>query len=354
MWTETVKFQPKLDPKSAQDMENNLNKRFGKVGTKFGGLLKKVLTGSFVAAGLAIANRLLNPIEAAETKMKALIDSSQDATDLADKFNTTPGQIKKLQDVGSSLGIKPEAMNEMLSKYASAIEATKKDIQQNGAPTTEQSAALKNFAQDKDMAESFFKFMRGLRQVGAQGPLTPQEQAQRNLMPKGTTNRDVQHEIEKSIFGDTIPSRLVNKDLGQRVQQIYGPSAQQISDSVDKFNRLGDVLGLSRARDQSKDFVHAANVTSPDIVELMAKREAREQEQLTNKIEAYKNMKEAVEGIDEIKNMLDKLITIVSQLLGAPLTTLSRWFGSGGKSTGAKVDALESGKAPAGARKGDF
>lgn len=352
MWTETVKFQPKLDPKGAQDMENNLNKRFNKVGTKFGGLLKKVLTGSFIAAGLAIANRLLNPIEAAETKMKALIDSSQDATDLADKFNTSPGQIKKLQDVGMSLGIKPEAMNEMLSKFASAIDATRKDILQNGAATTEQSVALKNFANDKDIAESFFKFMRGLRSLGAEGPLTREQQAQRNLMPKGTTNRDVQHEIEKSVFGDQIPARLVNRDLGERVQQIYGPSAEQISKSVDKLTRLGDVYGLEQARQQSTDFVHAANVMSPDIVQLMAQREAREQSQLTDRIEAYKNMKEAVQGIDEIKVTLDKILLGITQLIGSPLTTIAKWMGSGGKTTGATAGNAQ-GKVPAGANRGD-
>lgn len=354
MWTETVKFQPKLDPKSANDMENNLNKRFGKVGTKFGGLLKKVMTGSFIAAGLAIADRLLNPIEAAETKMKALIASSQDATDLADKFNTTPGQIKKLQDVGTSLGIKPEAMNEMLTKYASAIEATRKDILQNGAATTEQSTALKNFAGDKDMAESFFKFMRGLRAVGNAGPLTKEAQLQRNSMGPGTTQKDVQHEIEKSIFGDTIPARIVNTDLGQRVQQIYGPSADQISGAVDKLNRLGNVYGLAQAQAQSKDFVHASNVISPDIVQLMAAREAREQSQLTDRIEAYKNMKEAVEGIDQIKLVLDKILLGITQLIGSPLTTIARWMGSGGKSTGTALKAAESGSSPSGARKGDF
>ena len=353
MWTEIVKFQPKLDPKSAADLENNLNKRFGRVGNKFGKLLKKVLTGSFIAAGLGIADRLLNPIEAAETKMKALIDSSRDATDLADKFNTTPGQIKKLQDVGTSLGIKPEAMNEMLSKYASAIDATRKDILQNGAATTEQSLALKNFAGDKDLAESFFKFMRGLRQVAAPGPLTKDEQAQRNLMAPGTTGKDVQHEIEKSIFGDEIPSRLVNTDLGSRVQQIYGPSAGQISDSVDKFNRLGNQVGLTQARAESKDFVHAANVISPDIVQLMAQREAREQTTLTDRIEAYKNMKAAVEGIDNIKNGLDKLLLSVSELVGS-IANIKWWLGSGGKSTGAGTPNPSGGSTPAGAKRGDF
>ncbi len=65
-------------------------------------------------------------------------------------------------------------------------------------------------------------------------------------------------------------------------------------------------------------------------------------------------MKEAVEGIDQIKILLDKLILLVSQLIGSPLVTIQKWLGSGGKSTGSGLDALQSGSTPSGAKKGDF
>lgn len=364
MWTEVVKFQPQIDGAAATGLENNLNKRFAKVGNKFGTGLKRVLrTSSNVAAGggllgsvgtglasesLAIggiatavavglaaigvaAAAILKTTEAAETKMKSLIESTQSTVDMADKFNTTTGQLKKLQDVGASLGFKPDAMADILGKFATALEATHKDILEHGAPTTEQSNVLKNFSGDKDVAESLFRFLRGLRLSAGDGPLTSDQQDMRNRLGKGATAKDVQRLQEEAVFGAAVPGRLVNADLDKQFGLLGGPNAARITQASDKIDKLGNLKGTLETQSGEKDFVRAASVMSPDIVTIMAQREAREASHETDQVAAYEDLKTAVKTLDTIKTVLQSGEISALSGIGNTIEAIQRWFSSGGK-----------------------
>lgn len=374
MWTEVVKFQPKIDPAAAAGMENNLNKRFNRVSNKlsknitgrfggrlgadvgeaFGGGFATALLGSFAAAAVILGKHMIDAVGTAETKMKGLIAEAQTTTELADKLNTSTGELERFRALGSSVGVKPSDTDALLVKFQSAILDAKKDLFENhGNPTSQQSNILKNFVDRKDIPQAFLDFMRGLRAQGADGPLSPSDQAARNLFPKGTTSKDIQQASERLIFGDVLPSKLVNTDLDAQLGKVGGPSAATLTNATNKVARIGGQVDLSNATFGLNDFAAGSNKMNSMSAMLMTAREQQTAREATNKLDVYTNISDITKGVMGIKETFDKVLDNVTSDIGSPLKTLQRWFTSGGKSTGATVEN-SSGNAPAGARKGDF
>ncbi len=73
MFSEILRIKPVLDSGAAKQMEQSLSARFSSIAKRFGGGLKSVIKGSLLGISIGLLNRLLNPLEALEEKIKNLL-----------------------------------------------------------------------------------------------------------------------------------------------------------------------------------------------------------------------------------------------------------------------------------------
>src|SRR4051812_11842809 len=103
-------------------METSLSGRFARVANRFGSGLKNIIKGSVLGISLALLQKILNPIEALDDKIKGLLNKGGDLADLSDRFGASPGELKQLEDVARSFGMGADQFKDLMLKFADSIE----------------------------------------------------------------------------------------------------------------------------------------------------------------------------------------------------------------------------------------
>lgn len=296
MFTEVLRLKPILDPASTATMERNLNSRFSRVAKRFGTGIKSLMRGAIFGVSLALLNKLLNPLNDLEEKVKRIIGQGDDIRDLADKFNTSPGNLKRLQDVAASLGLEPEKLNEMLDHFAKAIDDATKPLK-IGEERSSQAIAVQNFAGEKDLAEGFFSFIQQLKGLDAK---------QRQL-------------VEKEVFGDELfgaKRRFVEADFAKQFAAIGNPSTQRLTQDI---NRLADLALLQKTiqtRNETRDMSLAANQMNAQMIRDMEESARKRSERDTKQLQSFSDLEKAAQGIEVIKQGLVDLSAVVTKGAG--------------------------------------
>lgn len=293
MFTEILKIKPQMDDKDAAKVANKLSNRFKNVSKKFSKGLKDALKGTFIGMSFALINSLLNPLSAMEDRIKALLGQGEDARDLADRFGTSEGRVRQLQDLSKVAGVNPEKLTELMGQYATAIERGRDEVLD---PTKENSAstdAISNFLNDSDMAESFFSFIESLKRA----------------------DPDSRRKIEKEIFGNAQTGsirRLIDSDKGQLAAQLGGVSIDQLDKSLKSLANLSDRERLNSTRLEQANLVRSANKINPSMIDAMNESRKREMLQEQKELGNFQQLKKAQEGLDEIKNSVSDLLRLVT------------------------------------------
>ena len=343
MWTETVLVKPKVDSASAKAMEVTLATRFTRVAKRFGSGLKNAIKGSVLGVSLGLLSKLLNPIEDLDTKLKSLLDRSTDLKDMAERFGTSGGELKQLEDVGKSFGVDPQQLKEMLLKYADAVEKAREEIKN---PTQERSISTQILGEElinqADMVESFKKFMTMLRQTG-QGhgidqPLTAnasrifaQASAEKREVTRDERNKliasgelghrggkDAQQFFEKEVLGAAQYGggrKLIQSDFNKRAKDIGEGDVKQVNAAVNKFANLDAQKAFLQTANEAKDFLNASKNVNEGIIKAMEASRAREEEETTDRLRSYESISETAKTLGTMSKMLsDVSNTIVTGL----------------------------------------
>ncbi len=360
MFTEILRIKPVLDGAASKQMENNLSARFARVATRFRGGIMAALKGSILGVSLGLLNKLLNPIEALEDKIKSLLGQGSDIRDLADRFNTSPANIKRLQDVGSSLGVTPDKLNDMMTKYANAVEQAKQELEnpfQERSPSTN---AVKNFVGEKDLAEGFFQFLRSLNnerkgqgrdiffgeeeqrkaaQRAADGKTLSEEERQRltsqGLM-KRITGEESSQDFQKTVFGEQLfgpEKRMMQADFFKQLFLLHQPAEDKVNQAVNKTATLADQQRLLQTRNATTDFMKGAGVVDSSMVQAMEAAQAKENERLNKQLQSYDDLRAAADGIEKLKGLLLDATTSLTKSAGY-LGVIADWVE---KAKGTKV-----------------
>src|SRR5688572_1129021 len=162
MFSDFLRIKPILDPGSTATMERNLTKRFQRVAGSFGRGLKNILKVSALGIGLGLLTKLLNPLTEMEERIKKLLGDSADASDLADRLGTEEGKLRLAQGVASSVGVKPENFKDLATAFAKAVESARIEGKTAGGITSDAATAVKNFAANEDVLQSFIQFLKSL------------------------------------------------------------------------------------------------------------------------------------------------------------------------------------------------
>lgn len=342
MLTEILRIKPVLDESTAKQMEASLSARFARVAGRFGSGLKQVIKGSVLGISLALLSKILNPIEALDTKLKTLLGHGTDLSDLAEKFGTSPGKVKQLQDVAQSFGVTPDQFKEVITKFADSVEKARDEL---ANPFQEKSAStviLGNIAKEKDLAEGFKQFLTFLKTTGkgtgTDQPLTShaekliQEAALNNkplsddqrqsLLKSGElrrrTGEESQAEFEKQVLGARQfggVRRLIGSDITEQAKKIGEPDVDTLSKTITKLTDLDTQKQLLQVQAQTKDFVEATAKVNSDMVKAIVAAEARDEKETTDRLASYENLKKGADAVADLQQGFSKLLDQVTFVL---------------------------------------
>lgn len=306
MFTEILRIKPSLDPAATARMEQTLSKRFNKVAKTFSGALKAVVKSSVIGIGLGLLASLLNPLQELEERIKKLLGQGDDLTEQADKFGTTPGALKQLENVAGLQGVTPEKLSTLMNAFVNALETAKKEMEEialdPSKSLSQASSAVEQFVGQKDQAQAFFSFIQGLKKFGQSA---------------GTDRRS---DVEKAVFGERLygPSRkFVESNFGSELQRLSGaPSPEKVTAAANKLTDLQRLLDAKNIVNQTQDLVGSANKVTPSIVAQMAQREKEEATRNRNEIDQYANLAKAARSLQNLTDLATQLKDLVITGLG--------------------------------------
>lgn len=134
--TKVIKISPQLDPASARRLESQLNRVFMRVGRTFGNTLKRtfrfvgrnfasgfktLIGGSLFGAGMRLVQSMTEQFQNASANIDTYLKKADDLATLAESFNTSPGQILRLMQVGEVTGVDQESMLRMLNRVSKLL-----------------------------------------------------------------------------------------------------------------------------------------------------------------------------------------------------------------------------------------
>jgi hypothetical protein len=313
VFTEFLRVKTILDGATAKKMESSLTQRFSRVAKRFGKGLMQVVKGSVLGISIGLLSKLLNPLEAIEEKIKTLLGQGKDLNELADRLGSSPGDLRRLQDVAASLGVDQSAIADMLNKFATTLETARVETDE-GKELSLSSQAVKNFANDENIVRSFEEFMKGLNRIGD---------------PKA------REKVEREVFGERLlgsQKKLVGLDVASQARKIGLPSENRISEAANKIANLGDIQRAKEVGRETLDFVATADELNKKMITDMEKRAAAEQKRERDRMQDSEALGRAANGINEIKESLVTIMSMVSKAVGyiGDLATQMKKLSEGG------------------------
>lgn len=343
MFSEILRIKPVLDDSTAKQMENSLHSRFSRVAGKFGSGLKSVIKGSILGISLGLLNKILNPIEELDTKIKGLLGHGMDVKNLAERLGAPSGEVEQLHNVAKSFGFTTDQFTEMVGKFADTIEKAREEIANPFQEKSPATMVLAPFANEPDKAKSFKSFMTFLQTVGqGQGkdqPLTAHaarviqsaqkegkplsEEDRQKLIASGELRRltgiQAMHAMEKDVFGAQQfgPARkLIEANIDEQAKLLKQPSIDQLSQINDKLAGLEAQKLVLDVQNQTKDMMEASKRINEDMIKAMSAAEARSASETTERLGAYNNLKKGADAVADIQQGFSKLLDAVSVGLG--------------------------------------
>jgi hypothetical protein len=318
VFTEFLRIRPRLTSGDANKMEQSLSRRFTKVAKTFSKSLKNAVKGSVLGLGLAFLAELLNPLQELEERIKDILGKGGDLDDQADKFGTDAGTLGRLTNIAASQGVTPEKTLTMLDAFAKAVDTARKEIEANrldpGKEISAASSAVRQFIDEPDRANSFFKFIQGLQDFGK------------------TNGIDQRRQVEENVFGERLfgnSRKFLESDLSQLTRSVGGQDAKDMQSAITK---LADLNRLTIARGALADTDNLVKTGKKLNTGLVGKILDREEQQLARDraqidkfdtlVAAAATMNKLAGMVDEIKNavfkiviLLDKIVTWTTNLL---------------------------------------
>ena len=295
MWKEILKIVPNLEATSLNRMVSNLNTRFKTVAKKFGAGFKNAIMGGgvFALAGVAI-NKLLNPLQAAQDALTKTLANADDIATNAGQFQTTPGNLLKLQTLAQAKGLAPEELFKMLQRFQVRIAETQRDLDDPTKTQAEKNnLTLKNFVGEKDMAKNFLDFIQSLQSLGPEG-INKQVLAQYDVFGEKMIGK--QSEFLNANF------RELFKELSLMPSALYDSAVKSLADKSDK-------LELDTAKRNLNDVVAKSGIIKDSHITKIGERG---QVALDGQNEGIKNF----DGLIKAQIKMDKGMNFLGEKMG--------------------------------------
>lgn len=306
-----LKIIPNLDTTQLQKMEASLNSRFNKVAKRFGrGLMGVLKGGGLLGAGLALINKLLNPLKEVQESIERTISRADDVVTYAQNFGTTAGRLFKLETYARATGLNREDLYMLLGRYQGAVA---------DARTSETPHLLDQFKNTEDMAESFFSFIQSLQKA----------------------DRTTQIKAQEQIFGERQMLRaaeFLNTDFNDLSRKLGPLDAAAMDRSLNRGANLSDLNDRLTSIREWNEMRTRPNIISEGVIRGMDQRERLLMDQENRRIVNFQNIQNLSNGVTKIMTLLEDgfqkvgafvpriegIITKVSDFIDRALQ--SNWF----------------------------
>ena len=285
MISDILKLIPKISPEDLGKMEKQLGNRFTKIAKGFAKGVGNAFKGGAVVGGvMSLVDKLLNPLKEVQEAIERALANSDDIVTNAKQFNTSAASLAKLQGYGKAAGLDPDNLNMLLTKYQTAVAEAAAD------PTKQ--TAVRQFAGDKDIANSFFQFIQ--------------------LLQKMDKNQQVL--VQKEVFGEKQilkMSDFLNSDFN-RVSKIFnGISDAKVEKSLNKQGDFNDYIDERGAARGYRDIItKGQGINKGTITSMEAAKDAallKENERIRN----FENINNMNEQMNKMAFQLEKLVNMV-------------------------------------------
>jgi hypothetical protein len=346
VFTEILKVVPRIDAAAAAVMENRLTKRFAKVSKAFGKGLNMMMKGNilFLSAGLIAS--LLNPLEKIHDKIKDLLGQGADIEEFSAKLGINPKDLVKLETVGQSLGVSPDRLREMLTKYAEAVEKAREQL---GDPTSERSLSTMAIADliDKDLALGFQEALKRIVERGsaptARESSTPEltlQQAERAGLARDVSGAEQRRRLEKDLFGEETygaARKLTEANITEILKSLglpglgmsrgsisvsaggetsEGAAPDYLQAAIDNLRNQNKAFNKMQAQQNLDSFELMGMQVRPPMLSGMIEEQQRQDSDLVKEMNDYGSLQSANEGLQKILEVLKELTSIGRQILG--------------------------------------
>lgn len=308
-----LKIIPRIDNAKAKQMETSLSKRFQRASSSLSKGFKGLLAGNVLGIALSQIVKLLNPLKEIEERMNRILGIGQDANDLASRFNTSPGEIFRLQQIGKSAGLSSEDLTTLLTQFSDAV----KEARRQGAAGEELSPASRSVSQFvgiENQAEAFAEFIQSLR----------------------AADPALRSRVEQNVFGAEqfgASQRFINTDFAQRFAEIGGPNAQALNTRFDKLAKLAQQQRVASVRNETIDLTQSADRIDSDLLAQIERRNAsveqNQRDQLLRAdsiVEASNNLQFLVQLGTRATEDATKILGQVSRLVQWADSIRNSWF----------------------------
>lgn len=300
MFSEILKIIPKLETKDLQKMERNLHARFTRIAKNFGKGLMNVLKGGGIAgAGLALIDKLLNPLKEVQEAIDRTLKTSDDLATNAAQFNTTTGKLAKLVTLAQATGLDQDNLFTLINKFQGAVAQAKID------PNDPANSAVKNYISQEDTAEAFFNFINQLQKM----------------------DKNQQVLIQQQVFGEKQILKMADflqqgEEGFARLAKLTGidkVTSEKATKSIEGTAALADLNDAFGAGRSFRDLLQKGGIINEGMIRARDKAERVALERENARIRSY-------EDLQAISTSVEKIFAIVEQgvgLLGSLINKLT-------------------------------
>jgi len=287
--TEILKVKPQLDAAGLNKMETTLNARFARVAKKFSfGLANVIKGGGLVGLALGFIDKLLNPLKETQDAIERMINQGDDIVANAEQFGTTAGKLFKLTKFAEASGLDAAGLNMLLTKYQTSIAEAQADPNKQ--------TAVRAYANDTDIADSFFQFIQSLNKM----------------------DRNQQVLVQKEVFGEKQTLKMADF-LRQDFSKLQTLTGLRPADAYDKsLNNLGnlnDRLAGLRAGATAEDTLQKGKSITQSMIDSIARTEQRDLARENERIQNFKNLKSISDTMTNVMAVLEQLVNLVGKML---------------------------------------
>jgi hypothetical protein len=297
MFTEILKVQPKLDSSAMSSMESALNGRFARVAKKFGGGIVSALKGGGIAAiAIGLIDKVLNPLQHVQEIIDKSLNRGNEISVLAKQFNTTAGNMARLEAFGKAGGLESESLRMLMIKFQGAVAQS--------ALHPNDPSAVSNYVGKKDTAEAFFEFV----------------QAMQKLSPT------VRNLVQQEVFGERQIGRaaeFLNADFKKIAPVLAGAgSAEELTQSAEYLSKGQDTVQLQDARRELMELRDRAVKITPHAIRAMGQRADVLSQGDTKNLSSFERMERLQIAADRIMKQMETGFTKIAPLIAPALEAI--------------------------------
>ena len=288
MFQEVLKIVPKVDGPSLNKMFDSMNLRFVRITKTFGkGLVtasKTAFKSGAILSGLSILiDKFLNPLKETQEALERTLGTSANIKDYSEQFNTTTGNLFKLQMLAKAKGVDDQTLYGLINKFQASVIEAKAD--------PNKATSVRQYTDTTDYAEGFFKFIQNLQSL----------------------SKDDQYKVQSEIFGEKqllkTAAFLNESNFAGMTKALGLGQGSKYSSTLEKSDRLDDRLQLGRTKNEITSMMNLGKIANDGMISSILSGERRKDAQIEYNARNFNAMANVQKATDEINKGVQQIIT---------------------------------------------